>query len=106
AVFGKILAFSSAIWFNEEALTTYISLRGYNPDQKIYLDVGTAETSNALLEKFSAIYVEGSQNIHALLKELGYDEDHLSFRIFEGATHCEGCWRERFVPALKWIMKL
>jgi len=104
-IFGKILAFSSAVWFNEEALAEYIVSRGYNPDQKIYLDVGTAETSNALLETFPSIYVEGSRHISAILRELGYDDDHLSFCIFEGDTHCERCWQARFAPALKWIMK-
>jgi predicted alpha/beta superfamily hydrolase len=104
-VFGKILAFSSAIWFNEEAMVSFITSARTNPDQKIYLDVGTDETSNPLLEAFPAIYMEGNRRIHALLKELGYDDDHLKFQIFEGHSHCERCWQARFEAALRWIMR-
>jgi predicted alpha/beta superfamily hydrolase len=99
-IFGHVLCFSGAFWFNEEAMTSYIVHCGVDESMTIYMDIGTDETSNADRPDFPAIYVETNRRIHDTLRSVGFDENHLKFLVFEGHTHDEKYWQMRFASAL------
>ncbi|HAM63844.1 MAG TPA: carbohydrate esterase [Erysipelotrichaceae bacterium] len=99
-VFGHVLCFSGAFWFNEEAMKSYIVHRGADESMTIYMDIGTNETSNADRPDFPAIYVETNRRVYETLRNVGFDENHLKFLVFEGHTHDEKYWQMRFASAL------
>ena len=79
----------------------------YKKGTKVYLDVGTKETSDEANEEFfNNIYVEDTKDIADLLLKLGQDEEDLYVIVDEGANHSEESWRRRFPEFLKWILKI
>ena len=70
---------------------------------KVYLDIGTNETSDRKNENFNSIYLEDTKDIANLLLKLGQDSEDLKLVIDEGAKHSEAAWRKRFPIFLEWI---
>ncbi len=99
-IFGHVLCFSGAFWFNEEAMKTHIVHSGADESMTIYMDIGTNETSNANRPDFPEIYVETNRRVVETLRIVGFDENHLKFLVFEGHTHDEKYWQMRFASAL------
>lgn len=99
-IFGHVLCFSGAFWFNEEAMKTHIVHCGADESMTIYMDIGTNETSNADRLDFPEIYVETNRRVYETLRTVGFDENHLKFLMFEGHTHDEKYWQVRFTSAL------
>lgn len=102
-VFSKIAAFSSAIWFSEDELIKFIETTGKLKDMKIYMDIGTNETSNSELNEFPDIYVNGNKRTYETLRKIGFRDDEVKFVIDEGAIHNEVEWARRFPAMLMWI---
>lgn len=102
-VFSKIGAFSTAVWFAEQALIHLIKDE-VNQNSKWYLDVGTHESSNPDQESFSALYVEGTKNVysHLLAKT---EKSQVQLVIDEGGIHNEKYWSKRFPQALAYLFK-
>lgn len=101
--FSKIGALSSAFYFAEDKLTEFILEIGQKQEMKIYLDVGTAETSNLDNPDFPSVYINCNQRIYQTLKTAGFT--NINFEIIEGATHSEEAWKERFLPLVSWLFK-
>ena len=99
-VFGHVLCFSGAFWFNEEAMEAFIVGSKADQDMTIYMDIGTNETSNPERKDFPEIYVETNRRVYETLRSAGFDENHLKFFVFEGHTHDEKYWQMRFASAL------
>lgn len=103
-VFSAIGAFSTATWFKKEKLMEFIR-NNFIKGTKVYLDVGTKETSDeSNKEYFNNIYVQDTKDLAELLLELGQDEEDLYIIIDEGAEHSEASWRRRFPEFLQWII--
>lgn len=102
-VFSKIGALSSAFYFAEDKLKEFILEIGQKQKMKIYLDVGTNETSNLDNPDFPSVYRECNQHIYQTLKTVGFTD--IKFEIIEGATHCEEAWKERFPHLISWLFK-
>lgn len=101
-IFSAIGAFSTAAWFKKDKLMEFIK-DNFKKGTKVYLDVGTKETSDEENKDFNRIYVEDTKDIANLLLELGQDSEDLKLIIDEGANHSEASWRKRFPIFLEWI---
>ncbi|MGL4337298.1 MAG: alpha/beta hydrolase [Turicibacter sp.] len=102
-IFSKIGALSSAFYFAENKLVEFIIETGKTHDMKIYLDVGTKETSNLANKDFPSVYVNCNQNIYHTLKRVGFTD--IKNEVIEGATHCEDAWKERLPQLISWLFK-
>lgn len=102
-VFSKIASFSSASFFAEDELKELIMCTGKKYDMKIYMDVGTKETSNAAIEEFPEIYLKANKNIYETLRKVGFNDDEVKFSIADGAIHNEREWAKRFPSMLEWM---
>jgi predicted alpha/beta superfamily hydrolase len=71
--------------------------------RKMYLDVGTEETSGASIS--SEEYVSSNEKLYDILKERLPEED-IHFEIFEGAKHDEDAWSKRFKDIIKFLFEV
>lgn len=104
-LFSRIGAFSTAVWFAEEQLYSFIESRPKAPSTRIYLDIGTEETSNSALPHFPKLYLEGTMGLHERLRRKGYGDDELRLIVEEGAPHNELSWARRLPDALEWLLR-
>ncbi len=100
-IFSKIAAFSSALFFAEEEMKTFVSNTKKQYDMKIYMDIGTNETSNLEIEEFPKLYFNTNKELVELLKDSGFN--NLKFIIDEGASHNEVYWNKRFPKMMDWL---
>ncbi len=106
-VFGKIIACSTAVFFEEEQLIDYIKNAEKSDGQRIYMDIGTNETSNSTLAEFPALYVDSNRRLYEALLAKGYQEQQdVLYVIEEGAEHNELAWAKRLPQAIKWLFQL
>jgi predicted alpha/beta superfamily hydrolase len=104
-IFSRILACSTAVFFEEQQLLNYIRASEQLSDLKIYMDIGTNETSNAEHDAFDKLYVDSNQRLLQCLREQGFVDDYkLKFIIEEGGEHNELAWARRLPTALKWLL--
>lgn len=96
-VFGKVLAFSSAFWFNAKELNNYIVKSNANlKTQKYYFVQGKHEDEGMEAETQKVI-----QNLEA--KQLSPKKVFL--KIDEDGKHNEAYWRREFEAAFYWLNK-
>jgi predicted alpha/beta superfamily hydrolase len=105
-VFSKVAAFSSALFFGESDMLKFVNETGKKEKMKIYMDVGTKETSNSSIAEFSEIYINSNKRVYEALRKSGFGEDEIKFRIAEGAIHNENEWSKRFPSMLNWMFDI
>ncbi len=94
-VFGKLAAISPSVWWRNRAILRTLAQIKRKPDLRIWLDIGTRESTRAL------------PDVRALKKALlgkGWrlGED-LDYREVEGGHHDEVAWSQRVAPMLKFL---
>ena len=104
--FSKIGAFSTAVWFEEDALLAQLEKVNLRFRTKWYLDVGTKETSNDAISDFNERYINGTKKVASKLSEMGVLTSDLKLIIEEDAVHNELAWARRLPNALKWLFDL
>lgn len=94
-IFGKIIVFSPAFWFNSKELNQFLQNSDLNlKKQKYYIiqgaheDEGMAEETQKIIEKLLQKKVK-PQNIY--------------FREHEDGKHNESYWRREFPAAFEWL---
>ncbi len=92
-IFKKVAALSSAYWFNQHDLESYIQENDLSAIEKFYLSVGSNEST---LKITNQRYIDSSRAVYELLKE---EVQECFFDIVEGAIHNELAWEER-VPTI------
>jgi predicted alpha/beta superfamily hydrolase len=92
--FGFAGAMSSALWFADRAILSYIEKDGAPPG-RIYLDVGTEEGAGT---------VRDARQLARILRRKGYQEDRFRFLEDPGGRHSESDWARRLVPALEFLL--
>lgn len=102
-VFSKVAALSSASFFAEKKLKSLIENTGRRLPMKIYMDVGTKETSNPEVSDFPQIYMESNKEIYEAFKNIGLKDDEIKFEVIEGAIHNEEEWAKRFPEVVTWL---
>ena len=70
--------------------------------RKLYMDVGTEETSGASIS--AEDYVKSNEELYDILKDKMLEED-LNFEIVKGAKHDEEAWSKRFKEVVKFLFE-
>ena len=103
-IYGKILCLSPAFWFALPELKDYIQTHNPAKHQRLYLSVGSLETSDENIEDFPSIYINATRKIAELLNpKMG---SRMEYRIVEGAVHSEVEWAKIFPVAMAELWKL
>jgi len=102
-VFHKVAALSTAAYFAEEQLIQAIYTSNRSDTLKLYLDVGTNETSDATNLNFPHIYLDSNQHVFDALRQTALPHDQLRFNVIEGGAHHEDDWRKRFIGIVQWL---
>ncbi|GFZ33627.1 hypothetical protein CSC2_41530 [Clostridium zeae] len=105
-VFSKIAAFSSAMYFAEEEVKNFIISEGKRETMRIYMDVGTDETSNPNNPYFPQVYLSCNSNVYLTLKDVGFNSKDVKYEIAEGDIHNEACWCKRFPDMMNWLFTI
>lgn len=105
-IFSKVAAFSSALFFAESDMLRFIHETGRKEKMKIYMDVGTKETSNKEISQFPEIYITANKMVYEALIKSGFGKDEIKFIISEGGVHNETEWNKRFPVMIKWLFDI
>ena len=93
--FGKVLAFSSAFWFNAKELNEFISSSKVNlKQQKYYFIQGKHEDED--MEEQTKSVIEN-------LKSKNVKSKNIFLKIDEDGKHNELYWRREFEAAVLWL---
>ena len=93
--FGKVLAFSSAFWFNAEDLNAFISHSKVNlKHQKYYFVQGKHEDEDMEAQ---------TQRVIETLKSKNVKSKNIFLKIDEDGKHNEMYWRREFEGAVLWL---
>lgn len=109
-VWGFAGVVSPALVYATEAIFDYVKKAPAVPG-RLYLDVGTHEGYNMVRfawqkSRFSRLYLQQVQRMHALLLQKGYQADRdLLYVEEEGAIHHESAWSRRLPQALRFLLK-
>jgi predicted alpha/beta superfamily hydrolase len=99
--FGRLLIESPSLYVGRSHLLR-LARRVERWPSRIYLGVGTAETSR---EDWNRETVRNVQKLAAVLKAAGLAERRLRVRIEPGATHSESAWAHRLPEALEFLFR-
>ncbi len=100
-IFSGAIVMSPAFWFAPQAIQNFIQeQRIENTKLRIYMDMGTNETSNDQIASFPQIYLKEAEKIHKQLAQLPLQH---SYKVFNGAVHHEAEWSKRFYSAIRWL---
>jgi predicted alpha/beta superfamily hydrolase len=95
-IFGFVGAMSPSLWFAKHAIFPYIRKARFVPGT-IYLDVGTEEGANTLLD---------ARQMHVLLLQKGYSSNKdLFYEEVQGAGHTESAWADRLHHPLSLMLR-
>jgi len=98
-IFGRLLLESPSLYIsNRQLLKQSRAFREW--PERVFLAVGTAETSNA---GRSGEVVDDVRHLQRLLQRSGLWDNRLRVKIDEGATHNEAAWAARFPEALEFL---
>lgn len=102
AVFGVLGVFSPAFWFNRQAMFDLVERTTLVCPMRIYMDMGSDETSDHTRSDFAQVYLQGSRDMHALLQ----NKNNLEVEYIEGAghQHNELAWSLRFPHFARWAL--
>jgi predicted alpha/beta superfamily hydrolase len=98
-VFGRLLLESPSLYVGNEHVLRKARRQTRWP-ARIYLGVGTAETSRADWNEETVVNV---LKLQAVLRRAGLGPRRLAVAIEPGATHSEGAWAGRFMRALEFL---
>jgi predicted alpha/beta superfamily hydrolase len=98
-VFGRLLIESPSLYVGGEHLLQRARVAQRWPG-RVYLGVGTAETSRA---DRNAETVENVRKLEFILRKAGLGPRRLRVVVQEGGTHSEGAWAERLPNALEFL---
>ncbi|MBQ0078955.1 MAG: alpha/beta hydrolase [Eubacterium sp.] len=91
-VFSKCAALSCAFWYYPEQYVKLVEGANLEPLQILYMDRGTNEGNGN--DFVTNLYNYDMALVHDALMTKEHS-DHIDFRIYEGAQHNEGAWRQR-----------
>jgi predicted alpha/beta superfamily hydrolase len=95
AVFGGIVAMSPSVWWDRRIILSTIRRTRPRPPLRIWADMGTAEGRRAL---------DDARMLKAALVGAGWTAGRdLHYAEYEGATHSEAAWAERFGAVVRWL---
>jgi predicted alpha/beta superfamily hydrolase len=97
--FGRLLLESPSLYVGNRIMLRK-ARRAPRWPARVYLGVGTAETSKADVNRET---VENVRVLESILQDAGLGPKRLKVVVQEGATHSEGAWAGRFGEALTFL---
>ena len=97
--FGRLLLESPSLYVGNRIMLRK-ARRAPRWPARVYLGVGTAETSKAHVNRET---VENVRVLESILQDAGLGPKRLKVVVQEGATHSEGAWAGRFGEALTFL---
>lgn len=107
-VFGVLGVFSLASWFNEAEFLAFVNASPFDPNCKIYIQLGTQEgdATDALFlnQKMNQAYIDCSLNYYQSLLAKGHPLEKIWLRILADEEHHERYWAKHFPEFLKFAL--
>lgn len=94
-VFGAASVQSPALWVANRAIFRFLGQQRKPPKGRVYLDIGTAEGSEALADV---------RALRDWLQKAGTTEKNLLYVEENGGDHTEAAWGARLEKAVPWIL--
>lgn len=101
--FHKAGVFSIASWFAEAPFLEYLDQAALHDGQRIYVSVGTEESSDPENDRMPQIYLDNSLHYVWKLLEKGIPAKQIALRIGAGEIHSEKCWAEHFEECIRFM---
>jgi predicted alpha/beta superfamily hydrolase len=98
-IYSRIASLSSAFWFNQEEIESFIDESDLSAVEKFYMDIGTDEDTSKV---DAGHYIRSSEKVYEKLKEKGIE---VRFKAAEGGKHHESAWRERIPDIIDYLLK-
>lgn len=98
-VFGRLLVESPSLYVGR-GFVLRRARRAARWPSRVYLGVGTAETSR---EDWNEETVANVRTLEAILRRAGLGQRRLRVRVAEGERHSEGAWAARLPEALSFL---
>lgn len=98
-IFGRLLIESPSLYVGGGHLLR-LARRAERWPSRVYLGVGTAETSRQDVNEQT---VGNVVKLARILRKAGLGERRMRLRVAEGATHSEGAWAARLPEALEFL---
>lgn len=96
-VFGSLVAMSPSVWWDRRVILNTVRRARPRPAARIWVDMGTAEGHRAL---------DDARLLKAALVGAGWKVGRdLHYAEYEGGTHSEAAWADRFGAVLKWLYR-
>jgi predicted alpha/beta superfamily hydrolase len=94
-VFGALVAMSPSVWWDRRLILSTVRRTRPRPAVRIWADMGTAEGRRAL---------DDARLLKAALVGAGWTAGgDLHYGEYEGGTHSEAAWADRFGAVLTWL---
>jgi predicted alpha/beta superfamily hydrolase len=93
AIFGSAAVLSPALWFGNRRIFEYVERSTARPE-RMYLDVGTAETPQALRD---------ARRMRRLIQSKDGERARVKYVEAEAAPHSESAWAARLPDALRFV---
>jgi predicted alpha/beta superfamily hydrolase len=98
-IFKRIASLSTAFWFNQQEIESFIEESDLSAVERYYMDIGTDEDTSKV---DAGHYIRSSETVYEKLKNKGVDA---RFEVVEGGKHHETAWRKRMPEIINYLMK-
>lgn len=106
---GCLGVFSSANWIYQDAFNDYMERQQLNPEQRVYIYVGTEEgddTDKTLTSgNIKQAYINSSLLYYRQLIEKGVAVENIAIEVVSGAVHNEEAWALFLTDCLHFLSK-
>ena len=100
--FSRMLALSGAFYNWMDCLDSTLDAVNVDHVKYVYMDVSTKEQGRYTTPEQ---FVTGAKMMNDRFINLGLDEKHLKFEVFEGLEHSQSAYKQRFPDGLRWIFR-
>lgn len=97
--FSRFGCVSNAFYVVQEQIEKLAQKSNFDRVKKIYLDVGTKETSRSIDNE---MYVESNNAIYDILRDK-IDPNIIQYKVIENGVHNEGDWEKRFPEIIQFL---
>jgi predicted alpha/beta superfamily hydrolase len=99
SVFSRIASLSSAFWFNQQEIESFIEKSDLSSIKKFYMDIGTDEDTSKV---DAGHYIRSSEKVYEKVKKKGIE---VRFEVVEDGKHHESAWRQRMPEIIDYLLK-
>ena len=107
-IFGNLGVFSLASWFSERDFLRFCDNHPLNPDNKVYIQVGTKEgdeVDEQFAPNMNQAYIDCSLHYYESLIKSGLSLDNIQLHIMANEIHHEKYWADHFIEFLQFTLR-